>query len=285
MIQRYRSLQQECVRQSKANSCSDTYFWYWTLGQPSNLHAYKLPVFQYLQWLNWSVVTVFLRGGISISPHVHQVQLQHCCYQRSFQEPYDGSHQQLHFISHCFQKVKQNVVRHGHGHFEIWTSVLQLFSSSKHPSRWWLHTFLSLHCCWMQWLPHVTTCVQRTYVVCSNKQIQWCWGKYLLRGEVKWLVVEWAGTWVEFGPSNNNFDHIIRYGGHLELQLSLYSTFQTRHILQTICKRSRNGKYIWVSETSTWRSDQSLQMLQVSLLPFFLFLRNVPVMDRASNYC
>jgi len=52
------------------------------------------------------MVTVFLRGGVSISALVRQAQLEQSCYQRAFQEPYDGNRQQLHFIPHFIQKVE-----------------------------------------------------------------------------------------------------------------------------------------------------------------------------------
>jgi len=127
----------------------------------------------------------------------------------------------------------------------------------------------------MRWVSDTTACIQGTYVVCSSKRIQWCWGTYLLRGEIKQLVVEWTGTLVQFLHSYNHFDCFNSYGGHLELGLSLYSTVQTGHISQTILATRRNGQYIWVSETSTWRLDQSLRILEASLLPLFPFLRNI----------
>jgi hypothetical protein len=73
------------------------------------------------------MVTDFFRGGVSISARVHQQQLEQICYQRAFHEPYDGNHQQLHFIPHCIQKVEQNVLSNGHQLLEIWQSVLQSF--------------------------------------------------------------------------------------------------------------------------------------------------------------
>jgi len=86
----------------------------------------------------------------------------------------------------------------------------------------------------MHVVPHATTCVQGTYVGCSSKGIQWCWRTYLLRGEIKWLVVEWTGTLVEFRQSYDDFARFISYSSHLELLLSLYSAVQTWHICQTI---------------------------------------------------
>jgi len=100
--------------------------------------------------------------------------------------------------------------------------VLKLFSWVTHPSRRWLHTFHLQQCCWMQWVPHVTACVQGTYVVCSSKGIPWIWGMSLLRGEIKQLVVKWKCTLFEFHHSYNDVDHIDSYSGRLELQLSLY---------------------------------------------------------------
>jgi hypothetical protein len=131
----------------------------------------------------------------------------------------------------------------------------------------------------MHWVPHVTACVQGTYVVRSSNGIQWCWGTYLLSGEIKRLVVEWTGTLVEFRHSYDDLDPFMSYGGRLELLLSLHSVVQTRHILQTILATKRNGQYIWDSESSIRRFDQSLQILQVPLLPFFPFLRNITLID------
>jgi len=210
---------------------------------------------------------------------VRQAQLAQSCYQRAFQEPYDGNRQQLDFVPHFIQTVERNVLRNGHRLLEIRGSVLQSFGRFKHPSRRWLHPFLLPQSCWMHWVPHATACVQGTYVVCTSKRIQWCWGTYLLRGEIKWLVVEWTGTLVEFRHSYNDFDRFISNGGRLELRLFLCSAAQTRHILQTIRATRRNGQYIWVSGTSTRRLDQSLQILQASLLPFCPFLRNITFKD------
>jgi len=81
------------------------------------------------------MVTVFLRGGVLISTLVRQAQLQQSYYQRAFQEPYDGNHQQLHFVPHFIQKVEPNVLRNGHQLLEIRQSVLQLFGRFKQPSR------------------------------------------------------------------------------------------------------------------------------------------------------
>jgi len=225
------------------------------------------------------MVTDFVRGGVMISALVCQAHIERSCYQRAFQEPYDGNRQQLQFVPHFIQKVERNVQRNGHWPLEIRQSVLQSFGRFKQPSQQWLHTFLWLQYCWMHWVPHATACVQGTYIVCSRKGIQWCWGPYILRGEIKWLVVEWTGMLVEFLDSYDDFDHFISYGGRLEQLLSLYSAVQTRHILQTIRATRRNGQYIWVSETSTRRLDQSLQILQASLLPFFPSLRNITLKD------
>jgi len=157
------------------------------------------------------MVAVFFRGGVSISALVRQAQHEQSCYQRAFQEPYDGSRQQLHILPHFIQKVERNVLLNGHWLVEIRQSVSQSFGWSKQPSQRWLHTFLLLQSCWMHWVPLATAWVQGTYVVCSSKGIQWCWGRYLLRGEIKRLVVEWTGTLVEFLHSYNDFDCFISY--------------------------------------------------------------------------
>jgi len=225
------------------------------------------------------MVTVFLRGGVSISALVRHAQLAQSCYQQAFQEPYDGNCQQLHFVLHCIQMVERNVLCNAHRLLDIRHSVLQSFGQSKQPSRRWWHTILLPQSFWIHWVPHATACVQGTYVVCSSKEIQWCWGMYLLRGEIKRLVVEWTGTFVEFCHSYDDCDPFISYGGRLELRFSLYSAVQTGHILPTIRATRSNGQYIWVSETSTWRLDQSLQILQAFMLPFFPFLRNITLKE------
>jgi len=219
------------------------------------------------------MVTIALRGGVSISVLVRQAQLEQSSYERAFQEPYDGNRHQLHVVAHCIQKVQWNVLRDGHRLLEIQGSVLQLFGQSKQPSQRWLDTFLLPQSCWMHWVPHAAACIQGSYVVCSSKEIQWSWGTYLLRGEIKGLVVEWTGRLLEFRHSYDDFDRFFSFSSRLELQLSLDLAVQSRHILQTIRATRRNGQYIWVLETSTPRLDQILQILQASLLPFFPFLR------------
>jgi len=139
--------------------------------------------------------------------------------------------------------------------------------------------FLLPQSCWMDWVPHVTAYIQGTYVVCPSKEIQWCWGTYLLKGEIKHLVVEWTGTLVELHQSYDYFDRFNSYGSRLVLCLSLYSAVQTRNVLQTIWATSRNGQYVWVLETSTQQLDQSLWILQASLLPSLPFLRNITLKD------
>jgi len=225
------------------------------------------------------MVTVFLQGGVSISTLVRQTQLEPSCYQRAFQEPYDGKRQQLHFVPHFIHKVEQNVLRNGHWLLEIWQSVLQSLGRSTQPSWRWLHTFLLPLYCWIRWVLHATACVHGTYVVCSSKGIEWCWGTYLLNGKIKRLVEELTGTLVEFRHSYDDFDCFISYGSRLELRLFLFSAVQTRHTLQTIGATRRNGQYIRVSETSTRRLNQNLQILEASLLRIFPFLRNMTLKD------
>jgi len=98
---------------------------------------------------------------------------------------------------------------------------------------------------------------------------------YLLRGEIKQLVVQWCGTLVKNFHRYGNFDRLNCYRGHLVQWWSGYSAFQTRYILQTIRTTTRNGQYIPILETLTWRLDQSLQILEESLLPFCRFLWNM----------
>ena len=60
------------------------------------------------------MVTDFVRGGVMISALVCQAHIERSCYQRAFQEPYDGNRQQLQFVPHFIQKVERNVQRNGH---------------------------------------------------------------------------------------------------------------------------------------------------------------------------
>jgi len=182
-------------------------------------------------------------------------------------------------LSHCIQKVEWNVLHNSHQLLEIVQSMLQSFGWSKQPSWYWLHTSLPPQFCWIHWVPHVAAWVQWIYVVCSSKGIKWSWGIYLLRGEIKGLVLEWTGTLVEFLHSYADFDHINSYGSHLELRLDCYSAVQSWHVSHTIRSTRRIGQYISVLETWTWQFDQSLRILQASLLPFFLFLWNITLND------
>jgi len=195
------------------------------------------------------MVTVFLHGGELISALVCQAQLEQSGYQWDFQEPYNGNCEQLHFVPHVMQKAEWNVLHDGHWLLDIRQWVLQSFGRSKQPWWWWLHTFLLQQSCWMHSVTHATACVQRTYVICSSQGIQWCWGTYLLRGEIKRLVVECTGMLVEFCHIYDDYDCFISYGNRLELLLSPYSAVQTKHILQTLRATRSNGQYIWVSET------------------------------------
>ena len=52
------------------------------------------------------MVTVVLRAGVSISTLVRQGQLEQSCYQRAFQEPYDGNGHQHHFVPHIIKMVE-----------------------------------------------------------------------------------------------------------------------------------------------------------------------------------
>jgi len=154
-----------------------------------------------------------------------------------------------------------------------------IFGRSKQPLQWWLHSYLLSQSCWMHWDPHAGACIQGIYVICCCKGNQWCWRTYLLRGEIKQLVVKWTGTSVEFHHSYDDFDRFNSYGGCMELLLSLDSAVQTRDFLQTIQTTWMNGQHIWVSETLTWRLDQSLSILEAYQLPFFPFLRNITLKE------
>jgi len=79
------------------------------------------------------MVSVFMRGEVSISTPVRQAYLEQCCYERAFQEPNNGSHQQLHLVSHFIQKVEWNVTCHPHTLLDVQQSVLQSSGLSKKP--------------------------------------------------------------------------------------------------------------------------------------------------------
>jgi len=154
------------------------------------------------------MVSVFLWGGVSISTLVHQAQLKQTCYQPALREPNNGNRQQLHFVPDFIQKVEWDIPGDRQWVGDTGQSVLQSFGRTKQLSWWWLHTFLSPQSCWMRWDPHATACVQGTYVICSSKGIQWCWGMYQLRCEIKWVVMEWTGTLVAFSHTYNDCDRI-----------------------------------------------------------------------------
>ena len=65
------------------------------------------------------MVTVSFQVGVSISALVCQALFERSYYQWACQEPYNGNHQQLHFIPHIIQKVAQNVLHIGHQLLEI----------------------------------------------------------------------------------------------------------------------------------------------------------------------
>jgi len=98
---------------------------------------------------------------------------------------------------------------------------------------------------------------------------------HILRREIKRLMAEWTGTLVEYHDSYDDFDHFNSYGCRLELWLSLAWAVQMRHTLQTIWTTGWNDQYIRVSETSTWRLDQTLRAIEASMFLFFSFLRNI----------
>jgi len=127
----------------------------------------------------------------------------------------------------------------------------------------------------MDWIPHVPACIQGTYVVCSRIDIQWCWGMYLLRGEIKWLVVEWSVTLIEFHQNYDDFNCFDSYSGCLECGLSNCSVVQTEHILQTIKATTNNGYCCWALDRYTAWENVSRWILQASLLSFFPFLWNI----------
>jgi len=185
---------------------------------------------------------MYLHGAVSISALVRQALVEMSCYQWAFQEPYDGKCLQLHCVPHCIRKVERNVLPDGHQLLEIRQSVLQSFGWSIHTLRWWLHTFLLPQSWWKHWVAHATACIWGTYDVCTSKETQWCWGMYLLSDEIRWLVVEWTGTIVEFHHSYDYYDSFHSYVGRLELRLSLYLAVQTRNILETNCATRTNGQ-------------------------------------------
>jgi len=171
------------------------------------------------------MVAVSLQGGVWIGALVRQAQLDQSGYQWAFQEPYNSNRQQLHFVSHFIQKVERNVLRNGHWLLESWQSLFQWFGRSKQPSQRWLHTFCLPQSSWIHWVSHATTCIQGTYVVCSSKGILWCWGTYLLRGEIKRLVAEWTDMLVELCHTCDDFDHFNSYGSRAALGATIVPLF------------------------------------------------------------
>ena len=105
-----------------------------------------------------------------------------------------------------------------------------------------LDKFVLPQSCWLRWVPYATACVQWTYVVYLNQGIQWYWEAYLLRDEIKRLVVQGTGTLVEFLHSYNMYNRFNIYGGCFEHSFSIFLVHQTRHILQTIRTTRRHGK-------------------------------------------
>jgi len=158
------------------------------------------------------MVTISLWWSVSIGALVREAYLEQSCYQRAHHEPYDGNHQQSQSIPPFIGKVKQNVLCDWHWLMDIQQSVLQWYGRSKEPTQWWL---LVLQSCWMLCVPCATSCVQGTYVVWSSKGIEWCRWTYLLRGDIKQLVVEWSGTIVELHHSCDDTDRLNSYGGRL----------------------------------------------------------------------
>jgi len=195
------------------------------------------------------MVTVFSRGGVSISAKVWQAELEQSCYQQTSQELCDGNCQPLHIIPHFIQNIERNVLHNGLWMLEIRQSLWKSFGWFKSPSRRSLHLLLLPQSCLMHCVLQAIACVQGTYVVYSSKCIQWCWGMYLLRGEINPLVLTWTGMLVEFHQNYHDFDYFDCDGGQLKLWLSLCWVVQTRHILDTIRATRRNGKYIRVLET------------------------------------
>ena len=153
---------------------------------------------------------MFLWGGVFINALVGETQLQQSCFQRAFQETYNGNHQQLQFVLHWIQKIQRNVLLDGHQLLETVHSVLQLFYQSNQPLQLWLYMFLLLQSYSIHWVIHPAACVQEIYVICSSKGIWWYWGIYLHRGEINRWVIEWPGTWVEFRHTNNDFEYCNR---------------------------------------------------------------------------
>jgi len=200
------------------------------------------------------MVTIFLQGGVSICTLVYQVHVEYSCCHQACQEPYNGKRQQLHYLQLCIQRVERNVLCGGHQLLEIRQRVIQLFPSSKQPSRCWFRRLHLPQSWWLHRVPHATACVHGKYVVCSSKGVQWCWESYLLRSESKRLVVEWTRTLVEFCHSYDDFSRFVSTGGCLALQLSLCSAVQTRHCFQR-CSfqwcRSQQGEWVYWSRATS----------------------------------
>ena len=73
------------------------------------------------------MVTGISCRGVSICALVGPTQVEQSCYERAFQELYDGNHQQLHFVLQFIEKVQQNVLCDEHRLLEFGTSVLKSF--------------------------------------------------------------------------------------------------------------------------------------------------------------
>jgi len=93
------------------------------------------------------MVTSLFHGGVAICPLVCQAQLEPSWYPQAFQEPYDGNHQQLHFVPHFIQKVEETVLHDGHWLLEFGQTVLQSFGQPKQRLRQSFYKFLSLQSC------------------------------------------------------------------------------------------------------------------------------------------
>jgi hypothetical protein len=65
------------------------------------------------------MVTVFVQRGVLFRALMHQAQLEQSCFQRAIQEPYNGNHQQPHFIPHFIQKGERRLLYDGHRLFDI----------------------------------------------------------------------------------------------------------------------------------------------------------------------
>jgi len=110
----------------------------------------------------------------------------------------------------------------------------------------------------------------RNSTMLSNKRTQ-RWSQ-VTAGGMTWYVCSNHYSYNDFGCFNWD-------SGRMKIQLCVDLAVRTRWIVESILAITPIGQHIWVFENSSWWLQQSLWILQASLLPIFPFLRNITVMD------